>query len=73
MCIRDRSLVALDSRRLVSTAADGRLRLWDLDDPTAEPETILDVPGVVNPVLISTDTGLLVAGAGRGFVTLPTP
>lgn len=70
---RTLSLVALDTRRLVSTAADGRLRLWNLDDPTGEPETILDIPGVVNPILIPTETGLLVAGAGRGFVTLPAP
>lgn len=62
------SMVELPNNRLLSTAADGRVRLWDLDRPEAEPETLVDIPGIVNPHLIQAENGLFVAGAGRGYV-----
>lgn len=62
------ALYGLPDGRLVSTGDDGRVRLWDLQQPDAEAETLVDVPGVVNPHFIQADNGLFVAGAGRGYV-----
>lgn len=62
------SLLGLPDGRLVSTAVDGRVRVWDLQDPQAEPITLVDIPGIVNPVLAQADNGLYVAGAARGYV-----
>jgi len=62
------SLVGLPGDRLISTGDDGRVRLWDLSAPEAEPVTLMDIPGVVNPYLIQADNGLFVAGAARGYV-----
>lgn len=63
------SLFGLPGNRLLSTARDGRVRLWNLDDPEAGAVTLVDVPGVVNPVLTQAGNGLFVTGAGRGYVT----
>ena len=65
---RTLSLLGLPNDRLLSTAADGRVRLWDLNNPEADASTIIDIPGVVNPHLIQAGNGLFVAGAGRGYV-----
>jgi len=65
---RTLSLAALPGDRLISTGEDGRIRLWDLNAPDEEPETLVDIPGVVNPHLIQADNGLFVAGAARGYV-----
>ena len=62
------SLVGLPNNRLLSTAVDGRVRLWDLATPESEPATLIDIPGIVNPHLIQADNGQFVAGAGRGYV-----
>lgn len=62
------SLLGLGDGRLLSTAADGRVRAWDLLNPDNQSTTLLDVPGVVNPVLAQAGNGLFVAGAGRGYV-----
>ena len=62
------SLVGLSGDRLISTGEDGRVRLWDLTAPEAEPTTLIDIPGVVNPYLAQADNGLFVAGAARGYV-----
>lgn len=62
------SLLGLPDGRLLSAAVDGRVRVWDLQDPDADALTLIDVPGVVNPALIQADNGLFVAGAGRGYV-----
>jgi len=62
------SLVSLPGDRLISTGEDGRIRLWDLTTPDAEPETLVDIPGVVNPHVIQANNGLFVAGAVRGYV-----
>lgn len=62
------SLVGLGQDRLISTGDDGRVRLWDLTTPEAEPVTLIDIPGVVNPYLSQADNGLFVAGAARGYV-----
>ncbi len=62
------SLLGLSDGRLVSTAVDGRVRVWDLQDPESEPITFIDIPGIVNPVLTQADNGLYVAGAGRGYI-----
>ncbi len=62
------SLVALPDDRLISTGDDGRVRLWDLNSPDAEPITLIDIPGIVNPYLIQADNGLFVSGAARGYV-----
>lgn len=59
---------ALPDGRLISTGTDGRVRVWDLQNPDADSATAVDIPGIVNPVLTVADNGLLVAGAGRGFV-----
>lgn len=65
---RKLSLLGLPDGRLVSTAVDGRVRVWDLQDPESEPITFVDIPGIVNPVLGQADNGLYIAGAGRGYV-----
>ena len=65
---RTLSLIGLPGDRLISTGEDGRVRLWDLNNPDAEPETLIDIPGVINPHLIQADNGLFVAGAARGYV-----
>lgn len=62
------TLLGLPDGRLLSTAADGRVRIWDLQNPSAEPTTLLDIPGIVNPELAQAGNGLFVAGAGRGYV-----
>lgn len=62
------SLIGLPNDRLISTGDDGRVRLWDLTTPEAEPVTLVDIPGIVNPYLMQADNGLFVAGAARGYV-----
>lgn len=62
------TLLGLPDGRLLSTAADGRVRIWDLQNPTAEPTTLIDIPGIVNPELDQAGNGLFVAGAGRGYI-----
>lgn len=62
-------LHGLPGNRLLSTARDGRVRLWNLDDPDAGALTLVDVPGVVNPVIAQAGNGLFVTGAARGYVT----
>lgn len=65
---RKLSLLGLPDGRLVSTAVDGRVRVWDLQDPDSEPITLVDIPGIVNPVLTQADNGLYIVGAARGYV-----
>ena len=62
------TLLGLPDGRLVSSAIDGRVRIWDLRDQGQDAETVIDVPGIVNPVVIQADNGLFVAGASRGYV-----
>ena len=62
------TLLGLPDGRLVSSAVDGRVRIWDLRDQGQDAETVIDVPGIVNPVVIQADNGLFVAGASRGYV-----
>ncbi len=52
---------------LLSTGTDGRVRLWDLDNPDIEASTLIDIPGVVNPYLVAAGDRYA-AAAGRGYV-----
>lgn len=64
------SLVQLDENTFLSSDIDGRVRRWDMGDPEAEPEELLDIPGVVNPALAISDNNSIVVGAARGFVVI---
>lgn len=63
------SIAQSDKDHFISTDIDGRVRRWDLNDPEAEAEELLDIPGVINPVATVLDDETIVVAASRGFVT----
>lgn len=64
------SLVEIDADTFLSSDIDGRVRRWTISEPEAEPEELLDIPGVINPNLALSNEGAIVVAAARGFVVL---
>jgi WD40 repeat protein/tRNA A-37 threonylcarbamoyl transferase component Bud32 len=61
---------APDGRRLASGATDNTVRLWQLDDPAAEPIVLAAHEGPVLAVAFSLDSRVLASGGEDGTIRL---